>query len=166
MDSRYPVHDAIMRPWLASNLPDRLSLFSVGHAPPVERWHGWTFDRAVLLFAAVLLAGIWVQLTLMHWAGAFRRKAMWGPVVATPVFVIAAVAGAFYRQGAFGVALTVVLALAVVEGLVGVALHVRGIAAQIGGLSVRNLLVGPPPVLPLAYALTAGLAIASLVWNG
>ncbi len=37
------------------------------------------------------------------------------------------------------------------DGLVGLYFHhLRGMRAQIGGFSTRNLLSGPPPMLPLA----------------
>src|SRR5215207_3341029 len=129
-----------------------MSCTANGHWSNVTEWSGWDADRAALVLAAVLFAGVWVQVSLMHWGGGFKRKAMWGPVVATPLFAAAAVAGAVSRGGAFGWVLAALLALGVVEGLIGVVLHARGVVAQIGGLSLRNLVAGPPPVLPLAYA--------------
>src|SRR3712207_7926911 len=39
------------------------------------------------------------------------------------------------------------------SGLYGTYRHLRGVASQIGGLTKRNLPSGPPPVLPVAYAL-------------
>lgn len=131
----------------------------------MDEWAGWDADRAGLAFTALLYLGLWVQLTLMHWAGGFKRTAMWGPVVATPLFAAAAVAGAVTRGGTFGWVVAVVLVVAVVEGLIGVALHVRGITSQIGGMTLRNLLSGPPPVLALAYALVGVLGIGALVWD-
>jgi hypothetical protein len=36
----------------------------------------------------------------------------------------------------------------------------------VGGLfSLRNMMAGPPPVLPLAYALTGVLGIIGLMWD-
>jgi hypothetical protein len=128
-------------------------------------WIGWELGRAVLVVAAVLFVGIWVQVTLMHWAGGFKHVAMWGPVVATPLFVAAALAGAVTRDGVFGWVVAAVLAIAVMEGLVGVGFHLRGIARQIGGFSLRNLLAGPPPMLPLAYALVGVLGLVGVMWN-
>jgi len=46
-------------------------------------------------------------------------------------------------------------------------LHLRGIAARVGGFTVRNLTAGPPPLLPLAFAalaLTGGLAVVWQTW--
>jgi hypothetical protein len=47
----------------------------------------------------------------------------------------------------------------------GLYFHVQGIRSQIGGLSTRNLLSGPPPMLPLAYASVGALGAGALVWN-
>ena len=47
-------------------------------------WVGWELGRAVLVLTGVLFVGIWVQVSLMHWAGGFKHLAMWGPVVTTP----------------------------------------------------------------------------------
>lgn len=128
-------------------------------------WSGWPADRAALVLCAILYTGIWVQVTIMHWAGGFKMRAMWGPVLATPLFVAAAAVGAVDRGGALGWAMAVVLAVGVVEGLFGLVLHVQGIIGQIGGWSLRNLLSGPPPILPLAYSLIGVLGFAALVWD-
>lgn len=131
----------------------------------MAEWQGWGLDRAVVAFAAVMYAGMWVQVSLMHWAGGFKHKAMWAPVTATPLVVAAAAAAAVSRGGAFGWAMAAVLALGVVLGMIGLGFHIRGLTSQIGGLSLRNLLSGPPPVLPMAYALVGVLGAGALVWH-
>jgi choline dehydrogenase-like flavoprotein len=50
-------------------------------------WGGWELGRTVVAFTAVLYAGMWVQLSLMHWCGGFKHRAVWAPVLATPVLV-------------------------------------------------------------------------------
>jgi hypothetical protein len=119
----------------------------------------------VLAVAAVLYAGIWVQVTLFHWGAAFAAKAMWVPVVLTPPIVVAVVLGVV-DAGAFGWVAAAALALGAVDGLYGVYRHLRGVAAQVGGLTVRNLIAGPPFVLPLAYSLVGVLGLIGLLWDG
>ncbi|GAB2653935.1 hypothetical protein [Kribbella swartbergensis] len=128
-------------------------------------WAGWELGRVVLVLTTVLFAGIWVQVSLMHWAGGFKHVAMWGPVVATPLFIAAAAAGAVTRSGWFGWVLAALFAAAVLEGLGGLVFHLKGVVRQIGGWSLRNLLAGPPPVLPVAYALIGVLGLVGVMWD-
>jgi hypothetical protein len=128
-------------------------------------WDGWDVDRAALLFTAVAYTAIWVQLSLFHWAGGFKHIAMWGPVIATPLIVAGAVVGALVRDGVWGWVALVLLVFGILEGLLGLYYHVRGIGSQIGGFTTRNLLSGPPPMLPLAYAAMGVLGAGALLWN-
>ncbi|MDP8958185.1 MAG: hypothetical protein M3N51_03070, partial [Actinomycetota bacterium] len=60
----------------------------------MTEWQGWQLGRAVVAFTALFYLGMWVQVTLMHWGGGFKHRAMWGPVVATPLVAAAAFVGA------------------------------------------------------------------------
>ncbi|HEV3480060.1 MAG TPA: hypothetical protein VG144_11510 [Gaiellaceae bacterium] len=128
-------------------------------------WDGWDLDRSVLVFTAVAYAAIWIQLSLYHWAGGFKHLAMWGPVLSTPLVIAGAALGAVMRDGIWGWIALALLGFGVLEGLLGLYFHVQGIRSQIGGISTRNLLSGPPPMLPLAYAAMGVLGAGALVWN-
>lgn len=131
----------------------------------MAEWQGWTFDRVTVAFSALMYAGIWMQVSLFHWAGGFKKLAMWGPVLATPLVIGGALAGVVTRVGVWGWVAAGLLAFGVLDGLIGLYYHLRGISSQIGGFSMRNLLSGPPPVLPLAYALIGLLGLGGLFWN-
>lgn len=128
-------------------------------------WSGWELGRAVLLLTAAGYVVIWAQLSLYHWAGAFKHWAMWGPVLATPFVAAGAVLGAIARDGVWGWIALVLLLAGILEGLGGLYLHLRGVWAQIGGITVRNVLAGPPPLLPVAYSAIGVFGVAALVWN-
>jgi hypothetical protein len=128
-------------------------------------WDGWDLDRSVLVFTAVAYSAIWIQLSLYHWAGGFKHLAMWGPVLSTPLVIAGAALGAVMRDGIWGWIALALLGFGVLEGLLGLYFHVQGIRSQIGGISTRNLLSGPPPMLPLAYAAMGVLGAGALVWN-
>ena len=128
-------------------------------------WDGWGLDRAVLIFTGVAYLAIWIQLSLYHWAGAFKHLAMWGPVLTTPLVIGGAILGAVMRDGVWGWIALALLAVGILEGLLGLFFHVQGIRSQIGGFSLRNLLSGPPPMLPLAYAAMGTLGLGALMWN-
>ena len=129
----------------------------------MEPWVGWSVEQTVLVLVAVLYLGLWVQVSLMHWAGGFAFRAMWGPVLATPVVAAGAVTGAIDRVDPWGWLALALLSVAIVSGLYGLYRHLRGIASQIGGVSKRNLLSGPPPILPLAYSLIGVVGVVALL---
>ncbi|HEX5936669.1 MAG TPA: hypothetical protein VFZ75_03100 [Actinomycetota bacterium] len=128
-------------------------------------WDAWELGRVVLATAAVMYAGIWAQVTLFHWGAAFASKMMWVPVIVTPLIVLAAAAGVVTRADPWGWVAAVALGFGVIDGLYGLYRHLRGSAAQIGGLTTRNLIAGPPPVLPLAYSLIGVVGLLGLLWD-
>lgn len=130
-------------------------------------WDGWPFARLYLLLVAVAFLVVGAQVLLLHWRAAFRAKAMYAPVVLAPIVAAAGVAAAVGRNDVVGWATTAVFATALVVGLVGVVLHLQGTARRVGGFTLRNLMAGPPPFLPLAFAalaLTGGLAVVWEAW--
>ncbi len=128
-------------------------------------WKGLELGRILLAFSALMYAGIWVQVSLFHRAGAFKKLAMYGPVILTPLVIGGALAGAVRRDGIWGWVALVTLSVGVLDGLGGFYYHVRGITSQIGGLSMRNLLSGPPPILPIAYSLIGVLGLIALFYG-
>jgi hypothetical protein len=131
----------------------------------LAEWHGWELGRAVLVAAAVMYAGIWVQVTLFHWGAAFASKAMWAPVIMTPFIVSASTIAVLTRQAPWSWIAAVALGIGVLDGLYGLYRHLRGTASQIGGFTLRNLMAGPPPVLPLAYSLIGAVGLLGLLWD-
>lgn len=131
----------------------------------MDAWDGWPFARVYLVLVAVAFLIVGGQAFLFHWRAAFRSKAMYGPVLMAPIVAVVGVTAAVARTDVIGWTAIAIFALALVDGLIGLFLHLRGIAARVGGFTARNLTVGPPPLLPLAFAalaLTGGLAV---VWR-
>jgi hypothetical protein len=131
----------------------------------MDAWDGWPFARLYMLLVAVAFAVIGLQVLLFHWRAAFRSWTMYGPVLLAPVLVFAGVIGAFKRDGLLGWIVLAVFAFGIVDGLVGVVEHWRGIARRIGGFSLRNLMSGPPPLLPVAFMALALTGALALVWE-
>jgi hypothetical protein len=131
----------------------------------MDAWDGWPFARAYLLFVAAAFALLGLQVFLLHWRGGFRKWTMYVPVLGAPALVLAGVVAAITRDGLIGWAALAFFGVGVLDGLLGLYEHLRGIAERIGGFSPRNLTAGPPPILPAmfaALALTGGLAV---VWG-
>lgn len=132
----------------------------------MEAWQGWETGRVVLALSGVLLAGIWVQLTLMHLGGAFKRWQMWAPVLYTPIALLGVAVAVATRGDPWGWIATVLLLGIAGEGMAGLFFHLQGIHYQVGGIrSLRNIVSGPPPLLPVAYTLVGVLGITAMVWD-
>jgi hypothetical protein len=131
----------------------------------MDAWDGWPFARLYMLLVALAFAVVGVQVLLFHWRAAFRRLTMYGPVLLAPVLILAGIVGAIQRDGVLGWIVLAIFALGVVDGLVGVFEHLRGIARRIGGFSLRNLMSGPPPLLPAAFMALALTGALALVWE-
>jgi hypothetical protein len=131
----------------------------------MDGWEGWDFQRFYVLFvgAAFLLLGL--QVFLFHWRAAFSRKTMYLPVLAAPLLAAAAVVAAISREGVIGLIAVAVFAVGVVGGLVGVYEHLQGIGHRTGGFSLRNLVAGPPPLLPATFAAVAFSGGLAIVWG-
>lgn len=133
----------------------------------MDVWEGWPYARAYLLLVALAFLVVGGQVYLFHLRAAFRSPTMYGPVVMAPIVALAGVVGAITREGAVGWIVLGVFAVALVEGLYGTVLHLRGVGSRIGGFTLRNLTAGPPPLLPLAFGalgLTGALAVAWDAW--
>jgi hypothetical protein len=131
----------------------------------MESWDGWPFARLYMLLVALAFLVVGLQVLLFHWRAGFRRVTMYGPVLLAPVLVVAGVLGALQRDGLLGWVVLGVFAVGVVDGLVGVVEHLRGISRRIGGFSLRNLMSGPPPLLPVAFMALALTGALALVWE-
>jgi hypothetical protein len=131
----------------------------------MEPWDGWELGRVIVAFSGLLYAGVWVQVSLFHRAGAFKHPAMYAPVLLTPLMIGGALAGVLAREGAWGWVAASLLGVGVLDGLIGVVYHLLGVRSQIGGFTMRNLIAGPPFVLPLAYALFGVLGLLGLFWK-
>ena len=133
----------------------------------MNAWDGWPFARLYLLLVAVAFLIVGAQVFLFHWRAAFWSRAMYGPVVMAPVLAVAGVAAAVARNDAVGWTAALIFAVGLVDGLIGLVLHLRGVAQRVGGFTLRNVIAGPPFLLPLAFAalaLTGGLAVVWRAW--
>ena len=131
----------------------------------MEAWDGWPFARLYMLLVALAFVVIGLQVLLFHWRAGFRRWTMYGPILLAPVIVLAGVVGAVQRNGSLGWIVLSVFALGILDGFVGIVEHLRGIARRIGGFTLRNLMSGPPPLLPVAFTALALTGALALLWE-
>lgn len=131
----------------------------------MDPWEGWPFARAYLLLLSLAFVVVGCQVYLFHLRAAFRARSMYGPVLMAPVIIAAGVVGALTREGATGWVVFAVFAIGFLEGAYGTVLHLRGVAARVGGFTLRNLTAGPPPLLPLAFGALGLTGALAVVWE-
>jgi hypothetical protein len=132
----------------------------------MDGWEGWDFQRFYLLFVAAAFALLGVQVFLFHWRAAFSKPSMYLPVLAAPLLALTGLVAALTREGAIGWIALAVFAVGVLGGGFGAFEHLRGIAGRIGGFTPRNLVAGPPPLLPITYAAVAFSGGLAVLWGG
>ncbi len=118
------------------------------------------FQRSLALIAGFssILSGL--EVAYEHYRGSYSQRVMYTPVILSPTLFAAAVAGAANRKAARTV-LPVASAVAVADGLVGFAFHVRGVHRKPGGwrLPVNNIIMGPPILAPVLFAISGYLGL-------
>jgi hypothetical protein len=115
-----------------------------------ERISHGRFQQLMATTAAVfgVLAG--GEAYFEHLRGSFNQRVMWTPVLVTPPMVGAAIGAALSERVAHRV-LPAASAVTFADGLLGFALHARGIKRMPGGFENLefNLTMGPPAFAPL-----------------
>ena len=130
----------------------------------MDVWNGWPLQRIVYLFVGIAFILIWLQVLLFHWRGAFRHWPMWGPVTTGPILAFFAVFFAFDRSEWVRVFLVIFFVLGLIEGVLGIYYHFRGVWSYIGGIRLRNLMVGPPVIMPMLFLAFTVLVLAVLIF--
>jgi hypothetical protein len=120
------------------------------------------FERSMALVTAFAAIVSGFEAWSQHQRGAFKDPFMWTPVVLTPPTVIAA-ATAIVNHGAARRALWPLSAAWLLDGVVGAALHIRGIKRLPGGfkLGQYNVVIGPPIFAPLLASMVGVLGLAA-----
>jgi hypothetical protein len=106
-------------------------------------------QRLLCLATAASAPPLAFEVYLEHYKGSFGDKWMWTPIVLTPPLTAAAVAG-FY-------------ALYALDGLIGIATHVRGVRRRPGGFAepTYNLVMGPPLLAPGSLAMVGAFGVVA-----
>lgn len=130
----------------------------------MSNWDGWPIERLIYLFVGLAHLMMWMQLTLMHYRAAFRKKSMWVPVIITPIIGMVAILYVAMRSDITGKMFVGAYALAALTGLIGTIKHLKGIASQVGGFNLRNNASGPPPILPMMYMAVAAFGLLVYYW--
>ncbi|MGH9560726.1 MAG: hypothetical protein ACRD3S_04660, partial [Terracidiphilus sp.] len=93
-----------------------------------------------------------------HYKGSYSNPVMYTPVILSGALAGAGAAAVFSRRAATTV-LRSVSVVSLIDGVIGLGFHIRGIARKPGGwrLPVTNIVMGPPIFAPLLFGTSAYL---------
>ncbi|GIP40289.1 hypothetical protein J31TS4_35690 [Paenibacillus sp. J31TS4] len=128
----------------------------------MDNWTDWSLQRSVVLFVGLAFLLVGIQVTMSHYRQNFHHKAMWGPVLSSPLFFLCGVILAMVRVGWLQSLFAILMALGVLSGLVGFYYHFRGVGIRVGGYEARNFLIGPPIIMPLVYTALCVLGLLAV----
>ncbi|HEY8056805.1 MAG TPA: hypothetical protein VIE13_12940 [Terriglobales bacterium] len=117
-------------------------------------------QRTLALIAGLTSGASGLEVAYMHYRGSYSWRIMWTPIVMSQVLLAAGVAGAMKPRLARTL-LPAVSAVTLADCATGFVFHLRGIARKPGGwrLLVPNVPMGPPPLAPLLFGVSAYLGI-------
>lgn len=128
---------------------------------------GLPTGTAVALGAAAGLLGTAAEEGVLHFRGAFHRRAMYIPVTVPPLAALVLARAALRPTRTWQRLARALLRATAVAGAVGTAFHAYGVQRSMGGWRnwSQNLLVGPPLPAPPSFTgmALAGLAALSLL---
>jgi len=128
-------------------------------------WDHWSIERVLILFVSLAFMMIGVQVTLFHYRQNFHHKAMWMPVIASPIFFVAGIFLTWYNASWLNSLFIVLMWVGAAAGLVGFYFHVRGVGIRVGGWALRNFTIGPPVALPLMFTAICALGLIASYWR-
>jgi hypothetical protein len=129
-------------------------------ATAFERMRDGRFQRSLSFVVAATSAVSGIEVGYEHYKGSYSNPVMYTPVLLSGTLAIAGVAGVFSRRAA-QTFLRVTSVVSLVDGVIGLGFHVRGIARKPGGwrLPVTNVVMGPPIFAPLLFGTSAYLGL-------
>ncbi|HLL78324.1 MAG TPA: hypothetical protein VKT25_02425, partial [Ktedonobacteraceae bacterium] len=120
------------------------------------------FQRSLSLLAGIsgLIAGL--EVAYEHYRGSYSQRIMYTPVILSAALGVAGVWGALNRWAA-RVVLPLTSLTVMLDGLVGLFFHIRGIQRKPGGwrIPIFNLIMGPPLFAPLLFAICGFLGLVA-----
>jgi hypothetical protein len=118
------------------------------------------FQRSLSLIVAATGAATGIEVGYEHYKGSYSNPVMYTPVLLSAALSAAGIASFFSRRAAQSV-LRPVSYISLIDGIIGVGFHIRGIARKPGGwrLPVTNVVMGPPIFAPLLFGTGAYLGV-------
>jgi lysylphosphatidylglycerol synthetase-like protein (DUF2156 family) len=125
-------------------------------------WTEWSLDRVIILFVGLAYLFMGIQVTMSHYKQNFHHKAMWVPVILSPIICLSSIVLTFVNNRGFYNFVHIIFWLGAVAGLIGFVFHFRGVGLRVGGYASRNFLIGPPVILPLMFTALSVLGLIAI----
>jgi hypothetical protein len=120
------------------------------------------FQRSFALITAFssLLGGL--EVAYEHYIGSYSQQIMYTPVFISLTLVGTSI-GAVFNRWLARVALPIVSLLMMLDGAIGLFLHIRGVARKPGGwrIPIFNIVMGPPLFAPLLLGISGFLGLVT-----
>ena len=116
------------------------------------------FQRSLSFIVAATSVASGLEVGYEHYKGSYSNLVMYSPVILSGALAAAGAAAVFRRRAAT-IVLRVVSVVSLIDGVIGLGFHIRGIARKPGGwrLPVANIVMGPPIFAPLLFGTSAYL---------
>ncbi len=128
-------------------------------------WMGWSLERILILFVSLAFLLMFAQVTMYHYRQNFHHKAMWLPVIASPLFFLTGITLVFYDPPWMNTLFLILMWIGLLDGIIGIYYHIKGVGVRVGGWALRNFLIGPPIILPLMFMALSGLGLIAIYWR-
>lgn len=119
-------------------------------------------QRSLSLIAGLSSGMSGLEVAYQHYRGSYSQRVMYTPVILSQALLIAGVWGSVQPRAARTV-LPLVAGITLADCALGFGLHLRGIHRKPGGwrLPVTNVSMGPPPLAPLLFGMSAYMGIVA-----
>lgn len=128
-------------------------------------WSGWPLDRALILLVGAAYLALALQAGLFHYRQNFRNPSMWLPVAGGGLIGLAAILLALLNLTLLLPLVTALFWIGLLAGFIGFFYHFRGVGQRVEGYAFRNLLVGPPVILPLLLSILGLAGLLAVYWR-
>ena len=128
----------------------------------LEHLRDGRFQRSLSFIVAATSVASGLEVGYEHYKGSYSNPVMYSPVLLSAALAGAGAAAVFSRKAA-KTCLRLVSAASLVDGVIGLGFHIRGIARKPGGwrLPVTNIVMGPPVFAPLLFGTSAYLGLVA-----
>ena len=126
----------------------------------LEHLRDGRFQRSLSFIVAATSVVSGLEVGYEHYKGSYSNPVMYSPVILSGILAAAGAASVANRRAAQSF-LRPASVISLVDGVIGLGFHIRGIARKPGGwrLPVTNIVMGPPIFAPLLFGTSAYLGL-------